>query len=601
MWDTVQKLREILGRREKLHALLLLAMTLFMGLVESTRVASVLPFVAVLADPAIVERNVYLATAYDWLGFSSVQQFLGFLGVALFVIFVATLVLSALMQYASLRFVSGRGYVLARDLFDGYLARPYEWYLGRNSADLGKNVLSEVGQVVGGALSPAMQLVTQTAIAIGLIALLVAVDPMLAVVVTGLIGGGYWATFWSSRRYLGRLGEERYALTTERFRIAAEAFAGSKDVKVLGLESAFARRFDTAARRLRNVEITNSLIGSMPQYAMQALSFGLVLAIVLYQLYVRGGIAQALPIIAVYALAGQRLLPALQSIYGAVAKLRFAKPSIDRLYDDLIKSRQYAEAARRKRGAMRMPLEKEIGLASISYRYPGTDTPALKDVTLTIPALGIVGFVGQTGAGKTTIVDVILGLLQPQSGALTVDGKEITAENSQDWLASVGYVPQAIFLADETVAANIAFGVPAASIDMAAVERAARVANLHDFVTSELPNGYQTMIGERGLRLSGGQRQRVGIARALYRDPDLLVMDEGTSALDNITERAVMDAIQNLAQRKTIIVVAHRLSTVRSCDNIFHLERGRLIGSGPYDELVRTDERFRVMAGMAHS
>jgi ABC-type multidrug transport system fused ATPase/permease subunit len=241
-------------------------------------------------------------------------------------------------------------------------------------------------------------------------------------------------------------------------------------------------------------------------------------------------------------------------------------------------------------------LSDRLEIAAVSYRYPGASNLALDDVTLTIPARATVGLVGRTGAGKTTLVDVVLGLLTPECGVVRIDGRPITASNLRAWQRSVGYVPQHIFLADDTIAANIAFGVPREKIDMADLERAARIANLHDFVSQELEQGYDTLVGERGIRLSGGQRQRLGIARSLYNDPDVLVLDEGTSALDNITERAVMDAVDKLTSRKTIILIAHRLTTVRNCDRIFLLERGRLSASGTYGELVAKNEHFRDMA-----
>jgi ABC-type multidrug transport system fused ATPase/permease subunit len=321
-----------------------------------------------------------------------------------------------------------------------------------------------------------------------------------------------------------------------------------------------------------------------------------LLFIVWYQLALRGNSGQAQTIIALYALAGSRLMPALQKVYQSVSKLRYAKPALDVLYGDLTGSQMRGGNAPEKDASKRLGLKELLEVSTVSYRYPGSARQALQEVSLSIPARRVVGLVGQTGAGKTTLIDVILGLLEPEVGQLSVDGVLITDTNRRAWQNTLGYVPQHIFLADDTVTANIAFGVAPRDIDMAEVERAARVANLHKFVAGELEQGYDTLIGERGIRLSGGQRQRVGIARALYRDPDLLIMDEGTSALDNITERAVMEAVNNLARAKTIILIAHRLTTVRNCDCIYLLERGRVSASGTYDELIGRNEHFRDMA-----
>ncbi len=257
---------------------------------------------------------------------------------------------------------------------------------------------------------------------------------------------------------------------------------------------------------------------------------------------------------------------------------------------------QPGTAARAPKQGRPSRCSRDLELRHIDYSYATAERTALKDVNLKIPARSTIGIVGGTGAGKTTLIDLILGLLSPQEGEILVDGAPITSANLRAWQRSLGYVPQSIYLTDESVAQNIAFGVPREKIDRAAVERAARIAALHDFVLEELPKGYDTIVGERGVRLSGGQRQRIGIARALYTDPSLLIMDEATSALDNITERAVMEAVDNIRHDRTIILIAHRLSTVRGCDTIFLLERGGVAASGTYDELVKGSETFRKMA-----
>jgi ABC-type multidrug transport system fused ATPase/permease subunit len=273
--------------------------------------------------------------------------------------------------------------------------------------------------------------------------------------------------------------------------------------------------------------------------------------------------------------------------------MRFAGPALDALHTDLTTTSAPPAAAP---APAPLRLRDRLVLRDVRYSYPGAERPALAGLDLAIGANTTVGLVGSTGAGKTTAVDVVLGLLEPDGGALEVDGVTIDAANRRAWQRALGYVPQQIFLTDDSVAANIALGVPPAEIDTAAVERAARIAELHDFVTGELPQGYATAIGERGVRLSGGQRQRIGIARALYHDPDVLILDEATSALDNRTERAVMDAVHNLGRAKTIVMIAHRLSTVRDCDTIFVLEQGRCVAAGHYDELLDRSRSFRELA-----
>jgi ABC-type multidrug transport system fused ATPase/permease subunit len=284
--------------------------------------------------------------------------------------------------------------------------------------------------------------------------------------------------------------------------------------------------------------------------------------------------------------------------YTHLTQLRFAGPALDSLHRDLV---SLAPQPVQAPAAAPLPLARAITLEGITYAYPKAPRAAVQGLALEIPAFTTVGLVGATGSGKTTTVDIILGLLEPQAGQLRVDGAPITAENRRAWQRSLGYVPQQIFLADDTVAANIAFGIPKNQIDREAVERAARIANLHDFVTLEMPQGYSTVVGERGIRLSGGQRQRIGIARALYHRPQVLILDEATSALDNLTEQAVMEAVHALGHEITIILIAHRLSTVRDCDHIYLLEKGQLTAQGTYDELVAGNKRFRRMAHVVGS
>lgn len=597
MWETFKKLRDILEPSERRRAVMLLGMILVMGFVESSRVVSVLPFVAVLATPGIVQSNPYLSLVYEWMGFESTNQFVIFLGIALFVVVILALSMSAVMSYASARFVGMRSFTLSRRLFQVYLDRPYEWFLNRNSADLSKSVLGEVNQVVNGSLMPAISLVTDSILALCMIGILVVADPILALLVTGLLGGGYALLFLAVRRHLSEIGEQRLQANRERFRISAEAFGGVKDLKVLGIEPVFLRRFKEPSFRFVNLQVKSALISSLPNYAFQAVTFGVVLAIVGYQMWSAGDLAQALPIITLYAVAGQRLLPSLQSVYRSSSTLRFSKAALNSIHQDLV------EVPRREghlAPAVPLGLHSSIELRDVSYRYPKASANAIDNVNLKIGALSAVGIVGKTGAGKTTLVDILLGLIQPSSGDLIVDGVRIDDSNRRDWLATIGYVPQSIFLSDDTVAANIAFGVAPVDVDMEAVKRAAATANLAEFVESELPEGYMTEIGERGVRLSGGQRQRVGIARALYRNPDVLILDEGTSALDRITETAVMEAIQNLGRRKTVILIAHRLSTVRDCDAILVFDHGKLVASGTFDQLHETDSVFRAMAGAGH-
>lgn len=600
MIDIFQKIRDLLDKRERRNAVLLFIMMLAMGLFEVVGVASVMPFIAVLAKPEVVETNQYLRTIYSTLGFSTTNSFLLFLGGTVFVLMVGGLALKALTLWATARYVNMRNYSLSSRLMRGYLNRPYSFFLNRHSADLGKSVLSEVAYVIKGSLMPAMELVANAIISAFIIALVVVVNPVVALIALIVLGGAYALIYMLLRNTVSRLGNDRVSANRRRFQILQEAFGGVKDVKVLGLENGYIDSFQNPASRLAKTIANQKLISEVPQFAMQALVIGGMLILLLVLLVTRDGdLGTVLPLMALYALAGSRLNPALQTLYRAFTSLRFGKPALDILHQDLVSTGLVGAmpgASSAPEPAKVIRLHAELQLDEVTYTYPLAKRPSLLDLCLTISARTTVGLVGSTGAGKTTAVDLILGLLTPQRGELRVDGAPVTSDVIRAWQRNLGYVPQHIFLTDDTVAANIAFGIPVKEIDQEAVERSARIAELHHFVMQELPKGYQTLVGERGIRLSGGQRQRIGIARALYRDPDLLVLDEATSALDNLTEKAVMDAVHNISHRKTIIIIAHRLSTVRECDEIFLLEEGRLKASGTFTELVERDKDFGLMA-----
>jgi len=574
-----------------------MGMILVMAFLDMLGVASILPFMAVLANPELVQTNAVLNTAFTisrHIGIYTTEQFLFALGVLVFVLLVTSLAFKALTSYKQIRFALMREYSIGKRLVEGYVHQPYSWFLNRHSADLGKTILSEVKAVIDNGMIPLMTLMSQSTVALALLILLIIVDPLLALSVGVVLGLAYAGIFAVMNGWLKRLGQARIDANKERFTAVTEAFGAAKEVKVGGLEQAYIQRFAKPAEIYAKGQATAQVITQLPRFALEAIAFGGMLLVMLYLMAKSGNFASALPIIALYAFAGYRLMPALQQTYGAFTQLRFAGPALDALHHEL-SSLQAADA--QPGHIMPMPLTQAITLNHVSYCYPNAPQPALRGIDLSIPAHSTVGFVGATGSGKTTTVDVILGLLEPQEGALNIDGQPITAANRRQWQRAIGYVPQHIYLADDSVAANIAFGVNAKDIDQQTVERAAKIANLHEFVVNDLPQGYATTVGERGVRLSGGQRQRIGIARALYHNPQVLILDEATSALDNLTEQAVMEAVNNLGHDITIILIAHRLSTVRQCDQIHLLERGEVKASGTYDELAASCQQFKAMAG----
>jgi ATP-binding cassette, subfamily B, bacterial PglK len=440
-----------------------------------------------------------------------------------------------------------------------------------------------------------MQLLAHSTIALFLIILLIIVDPILSLIVALVLGGTYSFIYMTIRRYLSRIGADRLAANKKRFQVAHEALGGIKEVKIFGREFSFFSRFINPSYRVSRNQANSQVAALIPRYILEIVAFGGILLITLYLFRSHGNFNQVLPLLAVYTFAGYRLIPALQNIYQDLSKLRFGLPALNLLHKDILEFKENEQPIKEPISKP-MVLRKSITLKDIIFTYPGAHTQALQELDLEIPAKSTIGLVGATGSGKTTIVDIILGLLWPDKGKLLVDNIPITQENVRPWQRALGYVPQHIYLADDSVAANIAFGIPPEDIDMNAVTRAAKIAELHEFVTEELSKGYNTLVGERGVRLSGGQRQRIGIARALYHDPDVLIFDEATSSLDNLTEKAVMKDLHNLGLTKTIILIAHRLTTVKNCHLIYFIEHGKLKAKGTYNELVEQETSFRNMA-----
>ena len=475
-----------------------------------------------------------------------------------------------------------RQYTIGKRLIEGYLNQPYSWFLNRHSADLGKTILSEVGHVVGGGMSPLMEAIAKSMVAVSIIALLFFTDPKLTLIVGLIFLVAYGLTYKFSSGYLHKIGEENLINNQLRYTAVSEAFGAAKEVKVGGLEKIYIKRFSNPTQIFLKNHAFSQVIALLPRFALEAISFGGIILLILFLMKQTGNLNTFLPIISLYVFAGYRLMPAIQAIYGCFIKVAFVRPSLDKLVED-IKNLKTSEPDNLKDTLL---LNKTIALKNIHYNYPNSSRSALKDINIRINAKTTVGLVGATGSGKTTTVDIILGLLEAQKGSLEIDDQIITKYNTRAWQRSIGYVPQHIFLSDATVAANIAFGVDPKDINEKAVENASKIANLHEFIIDELPKKYQTTIGERGVRLSGGQRQRIGIARALYHNPKVLILDEATSALDNLTENAVMEAVNKLSKNITIILIAHRLNTVKNCDMIFKFEKGQLVGQGTFDEII---------------
>jgi len=594
------QLWNLLEPRQKRRLVLLQFVSIFMAFSTVFGIAAVMPFFAVLGDPGIVERNEWLGRLWTLLGQPSHERFILYLGIGLIGAIVVSGAVNLLGTLAITRFAFWVGNDFQTVLFREYLSREYLFHASTNSATLVNNTLQQVGRVLTGILQTGVTLVTSLVSIVVIIGAIVVVNPYVAMGATLLLGGAYAAIYVLVRKRLLAYGEITAGQQGKQVKTLNEGFGGIKEIIVLGTQDVFRRTFEQGCWRISRTQANAQVISVSPKFILEAIA---VCGLVGVSLVISRGAANLGGVLAqltFFGLAAYRLLPSLQAVFRCIAVMRNNRPSFEKIADDirLGRERQALE------GATPRDIEKwhdrpkrSIRFEQIGFRY-STDGPAvLKEIDLEIPAGSTVAFVGASGSGKTTAVDILLGLLSPQEGRLVVDGEEISGDRRRLWQGCLAYVPQTIFLSDGTIAQNIAFGIDRRSIDPERVARCASLASLDELVAT-CEHGLDTVVGERGVRLSGGQRQRIGIARALYRDAKVIVFDEATSALDGITEQEVMRSIDALHGERTVVLIAHRLTTVRNADIIFELEHGRIVRQGTYDELLATSDRFRKMAGL---
>jgi ATP-binding cassette, subfamily B, bacterial PglK len=590
--ERINKLLYLLSERERKQAFSLLLLSVIIAVVDAAGVASIMPFMAVMSDPEVITSNPLLSKAYEYLAFSSERDFLVFLGSTLFWLLIGSLFLKGIGTYLTLKFTRLREYTIGRKLYSRYLEQNYSYFVSRHSAEIHKIILSEVAVVVTSGLAPLLTIISQGIVVFFLIIMLIFVDWKIAIISGLVFSVIYGLLFFATNKLVVREGMGRAEANNKRFMSLSESAGALKEIKLKGFEYKYIERFSAPARKYANHLANGLAISQLPRFALEALIFG---GLIVASLWVGGGDSSAVPLIALYAFAGYRLMPALQQIYTSVTQLRLVDAPLNSLYNDLttLPVRDVSDEEGVKHDSS-SPIS-SIEFRNISFKYPGSDAFALSSIDLKIKRGDLVGLVGLTGSGKTTLVDLLLGLFDPTNGEVLVNGLPRKDNSLKGWSRNVAYVPQDIFIADETMRSNIAFGVPVDDIDDGAVKRASELACLDEF-TMSLPKKYETMLGERGGKLSGGQKQRVGIARALYTNPNLLVMDEATSALDTITEKNISDSIKNIAKDITVVIVAHRMSTIMSCDKIYLLESGKISASGSYKELVQANKKFEELA-----
>jgi ABC-type multidrug transport system fused ATPase/permease subunit len=590
----LKKILDLLTPAEKKRSIILLVLTVVMTFFDILGIASILPFMTILINPQIVETNKILFYLYQkciFLGIVTIKDFLFFIGVGIFILLITSLLLRALTSYAQIRFALMREYNICRRLVEGYLRQPYIWFLSSNSSDISKNIVSDVSEVIIQTIVPLINVIVYTIVITALLALLLIVDFKLAIIVALVLSLSYGGIFFFMKNILSHLGLERQKANKERFILINEMFGAIKQVKIGGLEHTYASRFSKQAQIYAQNQSLSQAIALLPRYFFEGIAFGGMILLVLVLMIRDDNFVKIIPTLILYAFAGYRLMPAIQIIYSSITQLRFSGSLLDSLHKDLMSLKCFEQESS---ASSVIPFTKSITFNNICFTYPGAIQPALKNINISIPIFHKVGIIGSTGCGKTTMAHLILGLLDPNQGTICIDEAPITNNNKRSWQKNIGYVPQKIYLNDSSIASNIAFGVDSKDINQQAIEEASKIANLHNFVINELPQKYNTVIGERGVRLSGGQLQRIAIARALYHKPKVLILDEATSALDNLNEKVVMETINNLEKKITIIIIAHRLNTIKNCDNIFLLEKGEVKDQGNFKSLSDSNKIFEI-------
>lgn len=552
-------------------------------MLDTLGVASILPFMALLSDTSLIETNSYLAYAYDFFEFKTPRDFLNSIGLAIFFIFLFSMIFKAFTTFFQLRFISNQVHKIGVRLLKGYLNQNYNWFINKNSSDLSKNIISEVDNVIHGSLSTLINLISQLLVSLAILSLIVYVDPKLAIIIGSTLSLAYLMLYKITARFVLKVGGQRVKSNKKRFISISEIFGSMKEVKLRGLESCVISSFISPSEEYAKHIATSKITAQLPKYFLESFAFGGILLVSLYQISSSANFSSSIPIISLYAFAGYRLMPAMQQIYSSLTEINFNNSALNLLCRD-INILKLNEGKTFIKSSNPFAFKRNITLENISFSFSKSQK-VIKNISLEIKRNEKIGFIGPTGSGKSTLVDILTGLLEPKSGSIKVDNIPLDESSIADFQSFIGYVPQHIYLYDSSIINNIAFGEKDEGIDKDYVEFVSKIANIHEFITS-LPGGYNTLTGERGVKLSGGQIQRIGIARALYRKPKILILDEATSALDNKTEKLVMDSIVANSEEITLIMIAHRMSSLKECDRIFSLKEGKIIASGSYAEII---------------
>lgn len=592
----------LLDDQKRRKAIWLSFFILFVTFFDILGIASVLPISNILLDPEIIDNNDFLQQIYTVVKnsglISDIDEFRVLIFICFLLVFVSSIFAKAVIAYIQTHFTFGIEFDVSRKLLRKYLNFDYSFFLNRNSSELGKNILSEVDAVIQGSLLPLVTIFAQGIALILLLSLLLFVNPSIALIILTVLILVYSLLIGLMSGILKRIGRSRVESNEIRYKLVSEIFGAIKEVKFANLEKVYFQAYDRPGKQYAKSRSNSIVFAQMPRFFVEILAFGGVFLTVFFAFDNEGDIGDSLPLFSLYAFAGYRIMPSIQQIYSGLTSIRLNQPALNSLIRELTSKEIILKDDSSISKSDSINFNDSILLEKITFTYPENRVPTLKNISLKIQKNKVIGFVGSTGSGKTTLIDVIIGLIKPDSGHIFVDNKKLSPAQLDSFRLDIGYVSQHIFLTDSDIASNIAFGTPEIEVDYEKVANAAKVACIYDFIVNELPLGFKTQVGEKGVRLSGGQRQRIGIARAIYRNPKLLILDEATSALDNITESKVLKNILSNSEI-TIIMIAHRLSTVEKCDSIYFIDYGKIIEEGTYSDLLSGNSKFKELVQSA--
>ena len=598
MFKLIKNLFDLLSINQRKRFYILQFLVIVMSVVEILGVASIIPFMALVGDMSQLEQNSFFAEIYRESGATSESQFVFYIGLCVLGLLFISMVISIFTTWGLSMFANKIGTEIADRLYTYYLRQGWLFHASGSSAQLTKKIATETMRVTGAVLVPLMQMNSKGVLSLLMSLSIFFYDPKVALIGLSIFAISYFFLFKGVRNRLNKNGIAISEVNEERFRLMNEGFGGIKDLLLMGRDNDFINRFNKSGKTLAYSQGTNAALAQAPRYFVELLAFGSMIVLILYLIASHNGnLGMILPILSVYAIGIIKLLPAFQQIYSSIAIIKANIPAFESIQQDLYDS-LHKESKSQKFEQNYLNPKDSISLENITFTYPNKEEPALDKLDMLIPSNSVIGIVGPSGSGKSTLIDILLCLIEPQKGHLKIDDEIINHQNRRSWQNTIGFVAQTIFLSEGTIAENVAFGIPENEIDLDQVQKVLKLAHLSDFI-STLDKGIHTKVGERGVQLSGGQRQRIGIARALYHNAEVLVFDEATSSLDGITEKMIMEAIHNFSGKKSIVLIAHRLKTIKKCDKIFFINKGKVVDQGTYQELIESNKHFKDMAAHA--